>query len=127
MTKNKIKTTRQLKTELLKYILEIHIYIYYLFKIHIHAKITLDSGPIVWGCKNIPTASLQKGKTPKMRVPDLTLNNRMVRLVLEGMWSTPLLPSFPSPLWPEMVASDRVLSMGQIKLNCVYAILNCLK
>ena len=35
------------------------------------------------------------------------------------MWSTPLLLSLSVPLWPEMVASDRVLSMGQIGLNCV--------
>ena len=35
------------------------------------------------------------------------------------MQSTPSLPSLPGPLWPEVVAPDRVLSMGQIKLNCV--------
>ena len=36
-----------------------------------------------------------------------------------GMWSTPLLPLLPGPLWPAMVAHNRVLSMGQIELNCV--------
>ena len=36
-----------------------------------------------------------------------------------GLQSTPLLPSFPGPLWPGAVASDRVLSMGQIGLNHV--------
>ena len=35
------------------------------------------------------------------------------------MQSTPLLPSLPYPLWPGVVAPDRVLSMGQIELNCV--------
>ena len=30
--------------------------------------------------------------------------------------STPSLPSLPGPLWPRVVASDRVLSMGQIEL-----------
>ena len=35
------------------------------------------------------------------------------------MRSTPSLPSFPDPLWPGMLAPDRVLSMGQIDLNCV--------
>ena len=40
-------------------------------------------------------------------------------LKLWGMWSTPSLPSLPGPLWPGMVASDRVLSMGQIELNRV--------
>ena len=29
------------------------------------------------------------------------------------------LSSLPGPLWPREVALDRVLSMGQIKLNCV--------
>ena len=35
------------------------------------------------------------------------------------MWSTPSLPTLPGPLWPGVVAPDRVLSMGQIELNCV--------
>ena len=30
------------------------------------------------------------------------------------------LPLFPGSLWPEVVAPDRVLSMGQIELNCVF-------
>ena len=33
-----------------------------------------------------------------------------------GMWNTTLLPSLPGPLWPGVVAPDRVLSMGQIEL-----------
>ena len=36
-----------------------------------------------------------------------------------GMQSTPLLPLLPSPLWPRVVALDRVLSTGQIEVNCV--------
>ena len=39
-------------------------------------------------------------------------------LELWGMRSTPSLPSLPGPLWPGVIASDRVLSMGQIELNC---------
>ena len=35
------------------------------------------------------------------------------------MRSTPLLPSLPSQSWHGVVAPDRVLSMGQIELNCV--------
>ena len=69
-----------------------------------------------------------------------------VMLELCGMRSTPSLPSLPSPLWPRVIAPDRVLSMGQIELNCIlmlnriawnrnvltfklrtYAKLNCLK
>ena len=30
-----------------------------------------------------------------------------VILELRGMWSTPLLPSLPCPLWPEVVAPDK--------------------
>ena len=40
-------------------------------------------------------------------------------LELWRMWSTPSLPSLPGPLWPGMIASDRVLYMGQIELNCI--------
>ena len=36
-----------------------------------------------------------------------------VMLELWGMWST---PSLPGPLWPEVGALDRFLSMGQIEL-----------
>ena len=40
-------------------------------------------------------------------------------LELWGMQSTSLLPLFPGPLWPGVGVPDKVLSMGQIKLNCV--------
>ena len=40
-------------------------------------------------------------------------------LELWGMWSTLLLPLLPVPLWPGVVAPNRVLSMGQIELKCV--------
>ena len=42
--------------------------------------------------------------------------------VMQELWemqSTPSLPSIPGPLWPGVVAPDRVLSMGQKELNCV--------
>ena len=42
-----------------------------------------------------------------------------VKLELLGMQSTPSLPSLPGPLCPEVVAPRRVLSMGQIEMNCV--------
>ena len=42
-----------------------------------------------------------------------------VMLKLWGMWSTPSLPSLPGPLRPGVVTPDRVLSMGQIELNCI--------
>ena len=39
-------------------------------------------------------------------------------LKLWGMQSIPLLPSLPGLLRPGVVASDRILSMGQIELTC---------
>ena len=36
------------------------------------------------------------------------------------MQSARLLPSLPGPLWPGAVAPDRLLSMGQKELNCVF-------
>ena len=40
-------------------------------------------------------------------------------LKLWGMRSAPSLQLHPDPLGPGEVAPDRVLSMGQIELNCV--------
>ena len=45
-----------------------------------------------------------------------------VMLELWGIRGIPLLPSFEGPLCPGVVAPDRVLSMGQIELNCVLMI-----
>ena len=38
---------------------------------------------------------------------------------LWGMQSTPSYPQLPGLLRPGVVASDRVLSMGKVELNCV--------
>ena len=35
---------------------------------------------------------------------------------LWGMWGTPSLPLLPGPLWPGVVAPEKVLSKGQIEL-----------
>ena len=52
-----------------------------------------------------------------------------VILELWRMWSTPLLPSLPGPLWPGVVAPDRVLIYGSnrtvwhlnwVKINYLY-------
>ena len=48
-------------------------------------------------------------------VLDMTLNNLMVRF----LWCWIFGESLPGLLWPGVVAPDRVLSMGQIELNCV--------
>ena len=42
--------------------------------------------------------------------------------ISEGMRSTSLLPSLPGPLWPGVVAPDRVLRLGQIELNFVFTL-----
>ena len=34
------------------------------------------------------------------------------------MRSIPSLPLLPGPLWPGVVEPDRVISMGQIEINC---------
>ena len=56
-------------------------------------------------------------RPPHNECPDATLNNLMLELWV--MWSTLSLPLLPDLLWPGVVAPDRVLSMGQIEVNCV--------
>ena len=74
------------------------------------------SGPIGWGCR-IHRVHLSQW-VPRY---DKTQSDGEVPEMLElwGMLSTSSLPSFPDPLWLGVVIPDRVLSMGQIKLNCV--------
>ena len=71
---------------------------------------------------NTQTASPQRGKTPAKEYPgyDTKQSDGEVPVMLElwEMRSTPSLPSHPGPIWPEVVAPDRVLSMGQKELNC---------
>ena len=72
--------------------------------------------------QNSLTKSLQRGKTPNRCHGYNTKQSdgeAVVMLELWGMRSTPLLPLLPGPLWPGVVAPGRVLSMGQIELNCV--------
>ena len=57
---------------------------------------------------------------------------------MQDIWemrSNPSLPLLPDSLWPEVVAPDKVVSMGQIELfdiqtmckQMTYAKLNCLR
>ena len=41
-------------------------------------------------------------------------------LELRGMWSILSLPSLPGLFWPGVVAPDKVISMSQVELNCVF-------
>ena len=68
------------------------------------------------GVQNIPTAPLQRGKTPPNVCPvyDTKQSDAEVPVMLDAalMQSTPSLPSLPGPLRPGMAVHDRALSMG---------------
>ena len=84
-----------------------------------------SSCPVSWGCR-IHRLHLSRGVRRPNECPgyDTKQSDGEVPVMLEhwGMWSTPSLPSVPGPLWPGVGAPDRVLSMGQIKLNCILII-----
>ena len=88
-----------------------------------HIRLYCVDCPVWWGCR-IQTASLQRGKPPTNECPgyDTKQSNCEFPVIVElwGMQSTLSLPLLPGPLWPGVVAPDRVLSMGQIELNCVH-------
>ena len=87
--------------------------------------------PVGWSCRIHPTASLQRGKTPPNEYLGYGLkqsDGEAPVLELWGMWHTPLLPLLPGWLWTGVLAPDRVLSIGQMELECkqmTYAKLNC--
>ena len=93
--------------------------------IYVHSFISFFlSWLIGWGCK-IHWLLLCRGirAPPRNESPgyDTQQSDGEIPVMLElwGMRCTPLLPLFPSPLWSRVVAPKRVLSMGQIELNCV--------
>ena len=60
-----------------------------------------------------------KGCNPHGKFPEYDTkqsDDQVLVMELWGMRSIPSLLLLPGPLWPEVVAPDRVLSMGQIKL-----------
>ena len=77
---------------------------------------------VSWGCR-IHRLHLYRGVRPPQRVSwyDNRQSGGEVPVMLEfwGMESTPSLPWLQCPLWPGVVAPDRVLSMGQMELTCV--------
>ena len=78
------------------------------------------------------TASLLRGKTPhsnKCPGYDTKQSDGEVPVMLElwGMLSTPSLLSLPGPLWPGVIAPDRVLYWSNRTKLHTYTKLNCLK
>ena len=76
--------------------------------------------PTWLGLQNTLTASLQRGKTSfnKWSRYDTKQSDDETPIMLEfwEMQGTTSLPSLPDLLWLGVVAPDRILSMGQIKL-----------
>ena len=65
-------------------------------------------------------ASLQRGTPPGNEYPGYDTNQFESEVpVLLELWGMRSTPSLPGPLLPGAVTSDRVLSMGQIELNCI--------
>ena len=85
-------------------------------------KVELDS--VGWGCR-IHRLHVFKGvrPLPTNQCPGYDTKQvegkTSVNLELWGIWSTPSLPLLPGPLWPGVVAANRVQPMGQIDLKCV--------
>ncbi len=80
--------------------------------------------PVSWGSRIHWLHLYSGGKSPHSNeCPgyDTKQSHGEVLLMLElwGMWSTPLLQLLPGPLWARVVGPDRVLSIGQIELNCI--------
>ena len=74
------------------------------------------------GLQNTPTVTQQRMRLPqRVSCYDTKQSDGKVPVMLEvwGMRSNPLLPSLPGPLWPGVIAPDRVLSMCQIEINSV--------
>ena len=78
--------------------------------------------PVGWG-NRMHRLHLCRGVKPPMSVlvHDTKKSDGEVPVELElwGMQSSSSLPSLLGPLWAGVVTHDRVLSMGQIELNCV--------
>ena len=76
-----------------------------------------------WGCRIYQLFLCRGVRLPPNEYPgyDTKQTDGEISVMLElwGMWSTPSLPLLPDPLWPRVIAPDRVLSMSQIELNSV--------
>ena len=81
--------------------------------------------PAGWGCRIHRLFFRRRVRPPHANEClgyDLKQLDGEIPVMLEfwGMRSIHSLPSLPGSLWLEAVAPDRVLSMDQIELNCVF-------
>ena len=72
-------------------------------------------GPVGRGCRIHQLLLCRGVRPPPTSVQDMILNDLMVKF----QKCTPSLPSLPGPLWPGVIAPDRLLSIHQFKLNSV--------
>ena len=88
----------------------------------IYCKAIIELCPVGWAVEYTNCFSAEE-LNPLNKCPgnDTKQSDGEVPVMLElwEMQSTPSLPSLPGPLWPGMVAPDRILSIGQIKLTYV--------
>ena len=78
--------------------------------------------PVSWGCRLHILHICRGVRLLKQVFRYMTQNNLIVtQVILElwGMWSIPSFPSLPGPLWPGVVATDSILSMGKTEQKCV--------
>ena len=93
--------------------------IYNLMTLH-YIFITLT---VIWGCRIHRLLLCRRVRSPPNECPECDTKQSDVQvpvmLVPWRMRNTSSLASFPDPLWPGVVAPDRVQSIGQIELNCI--------
>ena len=81
----------------------------------------MQTNPTDWGCR-IHRLHLCRGVTPTGKeCPGYDIkqsDGEALVLKLWGMWRTPSVPLLSGPLWPGVVAPDRVIPMGQTELWC---------
>ena len=79
--------------------------------------------PVGWGCRIHQLHLCRWVRPPPYKFPgyETKQSDGEAPLMVElwGLRSNPSVQSLPSPLWPGVVASDRVRSIGQVELNCV--------
>ena len=85
-------------------------------KVIVPDKVLIICCPVVWGCRVHRLLLCREVRLPPNECPgyDIKQSDGEVSKMLElwGIQTTPLLPLLPGPLWPEVVALDRVLSMA---------------